>query len=51
MATITERSTKAEIVDAAIEFTDWQADRIAALEQRQQILLALLAVLTVCYIM
>lgn len=51
MATITERSTKAEIIDAAMELTDSQADRIAALEQRQQVLLALLAVLTVCYIM
>lgn len=51
MATITERSSKAEIIDAALELTDSQADRIAALEQRQQILLALLAVLTLCYIM
>lgn len=45
MATITERSTKAEIVDAAIEFTDWQADRIARLEQQQRILFAALAAL------
>lgn len=45
MVTITERSTKAEIVDAAIEFTDWQADRIARLEQQQRFLFAALAAL------
>lgn len=51
MVNITARSNKADIVDAALEFTDWQAERIAVLEQRQRILWALLAVLTVCHIM
>jgi type IV secretory pathway component VirB8 len=46
MVNITARSTKAEIVDAAQEFTDWQAERIHRLEQQQQILFAALAALT-----
>lgn len=46
MVNITTRSTKADIVDAALEFTDWQAERIHRLEQQQRILFAVLAALT-----
>lgn len=47
MVNITARSTKAEILDAAMECTDWQAARIHRLEQQQQVLFAALAALTV----
>ena len=42
---ITARSSKAEIIDAALELTDSQAERIAQLEQRQTVLWALCALL------
>lgn len=41
---ITERSSKAAIIDAACELTDSQAERIAQLEQQQTTLFALLAI-------
>jgi hypothetical protein len=49
MRTITERASKAEILSAAAELTDSQAERIATLQQRQTILLAALAILTALY--
>ena len=49
--TITERASKAEILSAAAELTDSQADRIATLQQRQTILLAVLAVLAALQIL
>lgn len=42
---ITERASKAEIISAACELADTQADRIEALQQQQTILLALVGVL------
>ena len=51
MRTITERASKAEILSAAAELTDSQADRIATLEQRQTILLVLLAILAALQIL
>lgn len=39
---ITERSSKAELITAALELTDLQASQINALQQRQALLLALL---------
>jgi hypothetical protein len=47
MHTITERSSKAEILSAAAELTDSQAQAIATLQQRQTILLALLGTLAI----
>ena len=44
---INERTSKAEIISAAVELTDSQAQRIDELQQRQLILLALLGVLAV----
>jgi len=44
---ITSRSSKADIIDAAMELTDSQAERIAQLEERQAVLLALLAIASV----
>lgn len=44
---ITERSSKADIIDAACELTDSQAERIAQLEQQQTVLFGLLAVVSV----
>ena len=44
-STISERSTKAEIISAAVELTDSQAATIARLEQQQRILAATLAAL------
>ena len=43
---VTERSPKAEIIDAACELTGYQSERIAELEQRQVVLWALVALLT-----
>jgi hypothetical protein len=51
MQTITERASKAEILSAAAELTDSQADRITTLQQRQTILLGVLAILTALYIL
>ncbi len=42
---ITERTSKAEVLTAACELADYQADRIRELEQRQLILWALVALL------
>ena len=42
---VTERSSKAEIIDAACELTGYQSERICELEQRQAALWALVAVL------
>ena len=47
---ITERSSKADIIDAALELTDSQAERIAQLEQRQTVLWALCGLLTLALI-
>jgi len=46
MATITERSSKPEIITAALELTDHQAATIERLQQQQRILWAAVAVLT-----
>lgn len=43
---ITERSSKTDIIDAACELTDIQAEQIAQLEQRQAVLWALLVCLS-----
>ena len=45
MTQITEQSTKADIIDAAIEFTDSQAELINELQQRQTFLIKVVAVL------
>ena len=46
---ITERSSKADIIDAAIEITSCQEERITELEQQQTVLMILLGVLaTLC---
>ena len=42
---ITERSSKADIIDAAVELTSNQAEQINALQQQQTILLILLGIL------
>jgi hypothetical protein len=47
MHTITERSTKADIITAAVELTDHQQHQIETLQQRQTILLALLGALAI----
>lgn len=44
---VTARSSKADIIDAAVELTSTQADRIEQLEQRQSILIALLAIASI----
>jgi hypothetical protein len=44
---ITERTSKAEVLTAACELADYQADRIRELEQRQAVLLALLGLAAV----
>jgi hypothetical protein len=44
---ITERTSKAEVLTAACELADYQADRIRDLQQRQAILLALLGLVAV----
>ena len=47
MQTITERSSKADIITAAVELTDHQQSQIETLQQRQTILLALLGILAI----
>jgi hypothetical protein len=47
MQTITERSSKADIITAAVELTDQQQGQIETLQQRQTILLALLGALAI----
>ena len=44
---VTERSAKADIIDAAVELTDSQAERIADLENDRTALWGLSAVLLV----
>ena len=44
---ITERTSKAEVLTAACELADYQADRIRELQQQQTILLALLGLVAV----
>jgi hypothetical protein len=44
---ITERSPKAEILSSACELADYQATRIAELQQRQTILLCLLGLMAI----
>ena len=44
---VTERSAKADIIDAAVELTDTQAERIADLEQDRRALWFLTAALLV----
>lgn len=44
---ITERASKAEILSAACELADSQAQQIKALQQQQTILLALLGLVAV----
>lgn len=46
METITDRSSKPEIISAALELTDSQAATIERLQQQQRILWAALAALT-----
>ena len=46
MQTITERASKAEILSASLELTDYQAATIERLRQQQRILWAALAALT-----
>jgi hypothetical protein len=41
---ITERSSKADIIDAAVELTSSQAEQITALQQQQTLLLILLGI-------
>ena len=48
---ITERSSKADIIDAAVELTSTQAEKISELQQQQAILLILLGVLTICQLL
>lgn len=51
MQTITERSSKADIITAALELTDSQASELATLRQRQTILLGLVAILTILHLL
>ena len=44
---ITPASTKADIITAAMEITDYQQAKINQLQQRQVILFGLVAVLTI----
>lgn len=48
---ITERSSKADIIDAAVELTSTQAEQISELKQQQTILLILLGFLTICQLL
>ena len=51
LATITAASTKADIIDAALELTETQAETIADLQQRQLVLWALVGVLSVLLVL
>jgi hypothetical protein len=42
---ITERSSKSDIIDAAVELTSSQEERIGELKQQQTVLMILLGVL------
>ena len=48
---ITERSSKADIIDAAVELTSTQAEKISELQQQQTILLIILGVLAICQLL
>lgn len=48
---INERSSKADIIDAAVELTSMQAEKISELQQQQVILLIMLGVLTICQLL
>jgi hypothetical protein len=48
---INERSSKADIIDAAVELTSTQAEKISELQQQQTILLILLGVLVICQLL
>jgi hypothetical protein len=48
---ITERSSKADIIDAAVELTSSQAEQIHALQQQQTVLLILLGILTALWLL
>lgn len=48
---VNERSSKADIIDAAVELTSMQAEKISELQQQQTILLILLGVLTICQLL
>ena len=48
---ITGRSSKADIIDAAVELTEMQAEQISYLKQQQAVLLILLGVLTICQLL
>lgn len=48
---INERSSKADIIDAAVELTSTQAERIDALQQQQTILLILLGAVTILWLL
>ena len=45
-SSITPASTKADIIDASMEIIETQAEQITALQERQLVLLALVAVLS-----
>ena len=48
---INERSSKADIIDAAVELTSTQAEKISELQQQQTILLIMLGVLVICQLL
>ena len=48
---ITERSSKADIIDAAVELTSTQAEQISALQQQQTILLIMLGAMTILWLL
>jgi len=48
---ITERSSKADIIDAAVELTSTQAEQIDALQQQHTILLILLGAVTILWLL
>ena len=49
MVTITERTSKDEVISAAVELTDAQALEIEELRSRQQLLLTVVAILLVSH--
>jgi hypothetical protein len=48
---ITERSSKADIIDAAVELTSSQEEQIATLKQQQELLLILLGVVATLWLL
>ena len=51
LVSITAASTKADIIDAALELTETQAETIADLRERQLVLWALVGVLSVLLVL